>query len=1215
MGWTYEQNQAIEKKGANILVSAAAGSGKTTVLVARIINKVINEKIDIDKLLVCTFTNPAASEMKERLLNAIYERIDENPFDENLQKQISLINHAHISTIHSFCLDIIRNNFFELGISANFRVADPTEIEIIKQEAIEKIFENKYEEQNKDFLHLLDLYTSYKDDSPLKDIIINLYEFICSVPFPNEWLENAVNEYNCEEIDFSNTKWGELILKDAEYKIKDCLLSLHSAQKLLDGVTALYDCYQLINEDISDLEKIDFSNWDNAYSTINSKKWGEWSRKRKYEESEKELKDASKAIRDEVKSTFAKIIPMFIFNSREAIDDIKKMYPVLNSIKSLLLEFEEEFKRRKNDKNIIDFNDTEHLALKLLVDENGNKTEIAKKFDFNEILIDEYQDINLVQEKILNSVSNGNNVFMVGDVKQSIYRFREARPDLFLDKYAKYRNVTDGELKENTKIKLYKNFRSRECILEFTNLIFQNIMSKELGEIDYEEDEYLNFEGKFEEPKINTETEMYVIDSENETDEIIDNVVLESRMLIKKINELHSNGINYREMAILLRSPSTSAPIIEKELTEAGIPVYSDSNSEYLESIEIDTIISLLKIIDNPLQDIPLVTVLRSPIGGFTDNELVTIRMNRTNKSFYNSLIEFTNNDFTIMNPKENITMNYNVNQEENNITNENLNQEEKIITNDNTNSKDNIVIEDNINQDDEKLIKKVQTFLQMLEFFKNIEKELPLDELIWKIYSETGYYHYVRLMPNGKSRQANLRKLFEKAKEYEQISFKGLFNFITFIEKVAMKKSSGMTAAKIIGENDDVIRLMSIHKSKGLEFPIVFLCGVGKEFNQQDLRNKIVYHQDLGIGVNYRDDKFDYSTLTKIAINIKAKREAVSEEMRVLYVALTRAKEKLIIIGTDKKAIEGLDKKEFEIEKYHGNSRPNKINVSLISKYIRYLDWLEIVYKYNPKIKLNFNIIYRNEFPEIKKNENVQKEIERTINKEKFNRVNELLNWKYPYEESVELPSKTSVTALKNSKIKIDDNNIKIIGEEISTKIIGTEFNENTELKELVLEENNEIKPTERGTLIHLVLQKLNDENIEETIEKLNIDNERKKYLKESINIFEDYIHSKLFNELKGAKKVFKEAPFYMNVKDNQTNEEILMQGIIDLYFINQNDELILVDYKTDKNVDENILKTRYNNQLLMYKIPLEKSLKRTVDKVYIYSTYLSKEVEIFFK
>ena len=1170
MGWTNEQKQAIEKEGANILVSAAAGSGKTSVLVARIIIKVINEKIDIDKLLVCTFTNPAASEMKERLLNSIYEKIDENPYDENLQKQISLINHAHISTIHSFCLDVIRNNFFELGMSANFRVADPTEIEIMKQEAIEEVFEDKYEEQNKDFINLLNLYTSYKDDGPLKDIILDLFEFICSVPFPHKWLEEAVEEFNVQEDNFENTKWGKLILEDTKNKILDCLINLETAKNMLEGIPALFDCYQVINEDINDFQKIDLFIWDKAYATINSKGWSEWSRKRKYEESEKEIKDSAKAIRDEVKSIFGKISPMFNFSSKEAIDDIRKMHPILQAIKNLLFEFEEEFSKRKRDKNIVDFTDIEHLALKLLVDENGNKTEIAKKYEFNEILVDEYQDINLVQEKILNSVSNGHNIFMVGDVKQSIYRFREARPDLFLDKYDRYNKPIDGELKEDTKIQLYKNFRSRETVLDFTNIVFQNIMSKELGEIDYEKDEYLNFAGTFEEPRINTDTEMYIIESENETDEVLDNVVLEARMLAKKINELHDEGLRYRDMAILLRSPSTSAPIIEKELTEANIPIFSDAGSEYLESIEIDTILSLLKIVDNPLQDIPLVTVLRSPIGGFNDNELIKIRAHRTEKSFYNSMKEY-------------------------------------IKKNDDS-------IENNI---DAKLVEKVQSFMQMIENFKKFEKELPLDELIWKIYSETGYYHYVRLMPNGKTRQANLRKLFEKAKEYEKISFKGLFNFITFIEKVASKKSSGMTAAKIIGENDDVVRLMSIHKSKGLEFPVVFLCGVGKEFNQQDFRNKIIYHQDLGIGLNYRDDKFDYPTLTKTAINIKARKESISEEMRVLYVALTRAKEKLIIIGTDKRAIENLDKKDIEIQKYHGKTKTDKINVNLVSKYIRYLDWIELVYKYNNGMKLKVEIVYRDELPEIIKKEKENEKISQKIDIDRYNEIDELLNWKYDYEESIEVKSKTSVTAIKNSDIEINDEEIKIINlqetDEENNIVDNLYKEEKSKLKELELEkEKNQITATERGTLVHLVLQKLEDENIEETIENLNIDEERKQFLKKNIDIFDDYINSELFKQLKTAKQVFKEAPFYMNVKYKDTNEEILMQGIIDLYFVNNNNEVVLVDYKTDRNVNERDLIYRYKNQLKMYELALKKSLKRNVDKIYIYSTFLRKTVEI---
>lgn len=1253
MNWTKEQKQAIENKNANILVAAAAGSGKTTVLVSRIINKVIVDNVDIDKLLVVTFTNAAASEMKEKLLNKLYEAIDKEPDNKNLQRQINLINRAHISTIHSFCLDVIRNNFFELGISANFRVGDETEIEIMKEEAIEKVFEDNYESENEDFQLLLNMYTSYKDDKPLKDIILKMYDFIASIPFPEKWLDDAIKDYDVKEKDFSDTKWGKIIIDYTKSTIEGYLKNLEQAKKTLEGNQNLIDFYENIKKEIVFYQTIDYSSWDKIFYQINSKEKNDWPRKSKLDEYEKELKEEAKKIRDSVKNDFEKkLLKLYSYSSDDAILDITSMKKILIIIQKLLNEFKTEFTDRKREKNVVDFSDIEHLALKLLINEDGTKTEIAKKYDFEEIMCDEYQDSNLVQEQILKSVSNGHNIFMVGDVKQSIYRFREARPDLFLNKYEMYKpaNGTEKELKDDTKILLYKNFRSRENVVDFVNTVFQSIMSKALGEIDYTKNEYLNFAASFDEPKIDCRTEIYVIETENQEieedtsknikgvessentieafsniakvqenmagenvkekndentkariekntkekideeiendDEIaVDKAVLEARLIAKKIKELNQQGIEYKDIAILLRSPSVTAPVYEKELTEEGIPIFTDTSEDYLSSIEIDTIMSLLKIIDNPLQDIPLVTVMRSVIGGFSDNELIEIRLHKNVGAYYYAVKS---------------------------------------------------VLED---KEESELKWKVQEFAQLIDEFRKVEKELPLDEFIWKIYSETGYYHYVRLMPNGKLRQANLRKLFEKAKEYEKISFKGIFNFITFIEKVASKKSSGFTEAKIIGENDNVVRIMSIHKSKGLEFPICIIGNAGKRFNLKDMQDKIIYDQDVGIGVNFIDKKalIEYPTLTKQAINLKARKEMISEEMRVLYVALTRAKEKLIIVGCDKKAKENIEKISSQIQSYYPVEKPEKINPSLVEKYIRYLDWIELVLEFSEGFKeqnVKFEIVNKES---LKNEEKEEKSNEKTLldqdlnkyDKEKYKKVDELLTWKYPKETSEDIPGKTSVTALKNQAMKINkDGKLEIISENINKDVTSaninndnlkdeneiekSNINNNTNIKKFILDEKDEkLKANEKGSLIHLVMQKIENCNIEETIEKLTVTEKEKKFLLENKSIIESYIKSDLFKELQEAKEIHKEEAFYMNVK--YKHSDVLVQGVIDLYYINKNDELILVDYKTDKNINDEILKERYQNQLLMYKTALEKSLKRKVNKTYIYSTELNKEVKIY--
>ena len=513
--WTKEQKQAISLTGKNILVSAAAGSGKTAVLVERIVNKIINEGIDIDKILVVTFTNAAASEMRQRLMDEIYKCIEKNPENKNLRKQLLLINKANICTIHSFCLNVIRNNFFEIGISNNFRVADETEIEIMKQEIVEDIFEEEYEKQEKPFYNLLEKYTSYRDDKNLKDLIIKIYDFIQSNPFPEKWLNEAVEEYNINEEDFSKTKWGNIILEKALEIKENTVSNLRKIVKEIGTYPNLIEFLETLKNDLNDIENMNFETWDSAYISSNKKIWDTWPRKSKISEEEKEVKVRAKSIRDDSKANIIEIQKMIKCSSEEAINDIKAMYNTLKELQRLVLEFSEEYTKRKNTKNIVDFNDIEHLALKILVDENGNPTEIAKKYDFNEIEIDEYQDSNSVQEYILTSVSNGKNIFMVGDVKQSIYKFRQANPKLFMGKYEEY-VLPKETLEENTKILLYKNFRSRKNILDLTNLVFTNIMSKKLGEIEYSNEEALNLGGTFEEPKIDCIAELDIIDTNEE---------------------------------------------------------------------------------------------------------------------------------------------------------------------------------------------------------------------------------------------------------------------------------------------------------------------------------------------------------------------------------------------------------------------------------------------------------------------------------------------------------------------------------------------------------------------------------------------------------------------------------------------------------------------------------------------------------------------------
>ena len=740
------------------------------------INKIIKEKIDINQLLIVTFTNAAASEMREKILEAIYKKIEEEPENKNLQKQIVLLNDANISTIHSFCLEVIKNYFYEIGISPNFRIGDNAEIKLLKQETLEEVFEELYEEENKDFIKLVDTYCGYRNDNQLRELVLKIYNYSQSMPFPMEWISENVDKFNItNKNDFSQTEWGKLLIKNFKEEAQSAATALKTVKNELKEDSELEKYYITILEDIEKIEKLlKQDSWDDIYNLICNLQFEKWPISRKIQS---ELKDKSKQIRDKVEKPIKDFRDtIFIYKSKEAIEDIYDMYKILNILEKVILKFSNKYQENKKEKNIIDFSDIEHFALKILVkkDENDNyiPTEVAKiyKEKFKEIAIDEYQDSNLVQEYILTTISNGKNIFMVGDVKQSIYKFRQARPELFLQKYNSYKmpDEATNECKENTKIQLFQNFRSRSSVLDITNLVFDNIMSMDLGGIEYNEKEYLNKGAEFKETaqelNVAGKAELNIIDlkkedeeKEEETEEkILEKSEMEAKAVANRIRKLFEDNYcvydkkegyrkaTFKDIVILLRTTSDTAKVYEKELTQNGFPTFTDTGSNYFETEEIQIILSVLKIIDNPNNDIPLVTVLRSPIGGFTDNELIEIRLEERNGLFYQALE-------TTKEKSQNL-----------------------------------------------ELKNKVNKFLNMLNDWQLKQEYLSLDELIWYIYESTNYYNFVSSKPNGELKTANLKLLFEKAKDYEKASFKGLYNFINYIDKIS-KGSDDMGSAKLI--------------------------------------------------------------------------------------------------------------------------------------------------------------------------------------------------------------------------------------------------------------------------------------------------------------------------------------------------------------------------------------------------------------------------------
>ena len=1317
-------------------------AGKTAVLVERIIEKIIKGEIDIDKLLVVTFTNAAASEMRERVLKAIDKKLEEDPENVDLQRQVTLLNVASICTIDSFCLEVVKNHFYELdNLAPNFRIADTPEIELLKQEVLEDLFEEKYKKYDQAFSKLIHTYTSYRDDTPLKELILKIYQYISSSPFPQKWLHEKVEMFNLKSVleqDFSNTPWGRILLDDINDELIDDITILQDVQDSLYGTEELEPFAQAIASDIGQLENLkqNLNSWDKSYEIAQNIKFITWPRKKL----ESEEKDNAKKVRDIVKKKLSKKLDsVFTSNSKQANEDLYEMYPTLQKLEQLILEFDINFSKQKRNKNIVDFTDIEHFALNILLKENENgilePSEIAKEYrnKFQEIAIDEYQDSNMVQESILTAISRENNIFMVGDVKQSIYKFRQAMPELFLSKYREYpkvqekqgekqkdnveniqengqekslesfQNVCYGSKEKNyekeknaerfngKKIQLYKNFRSRANVLDFTNLVFENIMSENLGDVNYNKEEYLNL-GASDYPEINQslKTEIHIIDKKEkenisegvgqkeyeeqreqeeqgeqeenkaynvavaskklESDKIknaieteeaeeteengeqiepVEDINLEAQYVASQIQKLMEEkfqvydrknekfrDITYRDIVILLRSTKDKANIFEQELIRAGIPVFSDSTQEYLDTIEIETIMSVLKIIDNPIQDIPLVTVLRSQIGGFTDDELVEIRLSDQYDNFYECILK----------AKVNVST---------------------------------------------KLKEKIQNFLVQLQEWREEQEYLALDELIWKIYSDTGYYNFVGLMPNGAIRQANLKMLFERAKQYESASIKGLYNFINFMEKIRLS-SGDMSAAKIIGENDNVVRIMSIHKSKGLEFPVVFLANINKQFNLQDIRNDaVLLHQNLGIGAKYidYDAQIQYDTLSRQAVKLQMVNENLSEEMRVLYVALTRAKEKIFITGIERDFAKKTQKLQEQVEIYEKEN--GKINPILVKKGMSYLDWILMVYFYESQKAeqlLDLKVIKKNEWQKKWKNEQEEKnnklqllgeviekgnELGYIVNDEEENKeqvrqleqIEQVLEYTYPYKFATQIPTKTSVTKLKElaqkkiASYQWEDEEIaegiaEGIGEGIGEEVDETLEEEYGEKKSKVMLKDTSKEETltsaQKGTIMHLCLQKLDIKkdyqllDIKEFVKELQNKEILTEKEAESVNYNKllTYTKSRIWNELMQAKEICREKPFYIPISakslfedvsfQNLDDETILVQGIVDLYYKNRDDELVLVDYKTDYVPDgkETELVIKYKKQLELYKRALEDAFDTKVARVYIYSLYLGKEI-----
>lgn len=1232
--WTDEQLSAIDTRNCNLLVAAAAGSGKTAVLVERIIRIITNEEnpVDIDKLLVVTFTNAAAAEMRERIASAISKALDKNPNSKNLQKQLTLLNRSNITTMHSFCLDVIKNNFHKIDLDPSFRIGDQTECTLIKAEAIEELFEDKYDNDDQEFIDLVEAFSNYRSDEKLKDLILDLYNFVMSGPWPEKWLKDSAEAFRLDSLEeLNNSKWVKVLAESIKVELKGYIRMMERALNIINTTEGL-EPYSINFE--SELEEMKYAyssidlGLDEMYKSLSGIRFGRLKSIKKDSISDTDAQDMVRKIRDDIKKKISDLInTTFAVTPEEMLINIKGAYPYINKLSEIVLEFSKAFNKKKKDKNILDFNDLEHLCLKILsdIDEEGNiiPSSVAVNFKdyFDEVLVDEYQDSNNVQEAIIDLVSRKHsdipNVFMVGDVKQSIYRFRQAKPELFIDKYNSY-EIGKGM---NRKIQLYKNFRSRKEILDSVNFIFKELMSEAVGELEYTEEEALNLGASYEdiddessitggpiEVNIINKSGSIVIsneDEESENEDDMDSANLEGRVIAARIKELVSSKddktfkvldketgeyrpLKYKDIVILLRATKNWAETLLDELSEAGIPVYADTGTGYFESIEIRTIMSLLKIIDNPMQDVPMLSVLRSPIMGFTAEELSDIRLCNKEKYFYENIKEIAENESY-----------------------------------------------------SEIFRKKCRYVLECIDRWRKKAIYTPIDEFIWYLYMDTAYYGYVGAMPNGMLRQANLKILFQRAKQFEQTSFKGLFNFINFINKIT-KSSGDMGSAKILGEHEDVVRIMSIHKSKGLEFPVVFLCGAGKNFNLMDLNKNILYHDDLGLGPDYidLDKRFSINTLAKDAIKKKIKFETLSEEMRILYVACTRAKEKLIVTGSVRDA-------EKSIEKWVTAASLDR-NVILPSEVLKgksYLDWIGMALCHHNDgqvlrdfIKVSNEIAKDDESKwkiilwdkselankvkdEVDEEEENELSILKNEHDSKFNNeIKRRLEYEYPLIKSTTLKSNISVSELKRKN---------------QEESFGTEelYKEKEIITPKFLQEVKGISAAEKGTALHFMMRKIDLGRVASLAEiKAQMqelyDNEF--ISQEEFNSINPFKILKFFKSDLGMQmikaqeegKLYREVSFYTyldsteiydELSDKYNIEKIRLQGIIDCFF-ELNNKVILLDYKTDFLLEgnEEELKEKYAKQLDYYSDAIFKMIGKKVDKKYLYSFYLDKEIEI---
>ncbi len=1173
--WTEDQKKVIDLRNRNVLVSAAAGSGKTAVLVERIMELVCDEKnpVDVDRLLVVTFTKAAAAEMKERVGAAIRKRLEEQPNNGYLQRQETLVHHAQITTIDSFCSYILRNHFGEIDLDPAFRVADEGELKLLKKELLKELLEEEYTAGKPEFLHFVECYASGKNDEVLEDLILKLYEFSTSDSFPEDWLGSLITESElC-------TSWK--IPEHVNHLLESLLKENERAAALCSDIGGPVFYEEALKQDRLLLEKcLACKTYEEYSSAIRGRSFQALSRKKMPADVEEDKKEAVKNARNHMKKCLENLEKQFFYLPAEILAEAEKMAePAKKELVILTLEFLRRFSEKKKKRNIVDFSDLEHLALKILVEKKDGKcipTEIAKAYGeyFEEIMIDEYQDSNLVQELILTSISKKalgeNNLFMVGDVKQSIYRFRQARPELFMNKLENY-SLEDGS---SQRVNLSRNFRSRKEVLDTVNFLFERLMTKELGNITYDAEAALYPGASMPEPEkiADVQTELMLLGlPEEESEEKTDKIELEASMAACKILEILENSMVTdkktgklrravpADIVILLRTMNGFGDTFSNVLSAYGIRTVTGSSTGYFSAIEVQTMLNFLRVLDNQKQDIPLSAVLHSPIGNLNSSEMAEIRAAYPELPYHEACARYA------------------------------------------------------ANGGEGALKNKLFAFWELVTDLRKKAEYLPIHKLLWEIYDRTSYEQLVRMQPNGAGRTANLQMLVQKALDFENTSYRGLFNFVRYIENL-QKYEVDYGAAESDAGNEDAVRIMSIHKSKGLEFPIVFVSGLSKKFNKQDTKERIAMHPEMGLGTDAVDPEIRkrVPTLQKKIIQKQIELESLGEELRVLYVALTRAKEKLIMTGVLENASAKVMKTARENKLCRRGSYESLCNGS------GFLEWILQV-SAGEETPFSWNFVSIESLVTKKVAQVLENCYDYGTLRQKKTEIpadlQERFSFLYPYKDQMEIPGKVSVSELKKAAMEED---VREMFEEPEIVPYIPAF----------LREERAPGAAERGTAYHRILECMDlsgirhSDQVKERIQQLVSEGKITQSAADTVNAYEIYrfCQSPLCTRIIAAQKkgkLYKEQPFVIAKPANEVSSDydsqqpILIQGIMDAYF-EENGQYVLLDYKTDYVKTKEELTARYKKQIQLYAEALEQMTEKPVKERILYSFCLGEEIHV---